>query len=111
EDIYEKGDSISFPDSVIGLFRGDLGQMPGGFPAKLQKLVLKDEKPYTNRPNEHLTPVNFDEAFSAFGNKFGRDYTFLDFLSCQFYPKVFEEYAAHREQYGEVFYLPTTTFF
>ena len=111
EDIFANGDSISFPDSVIALFRGDLGQTPGGFPAELQKLILKNEKPYTNRPNEHLLPIEFDEEFKTFENKFGKEYTFLDFLSYKFYPKVFEEYASHREQFGDVFYLPTTTFF
>ena len=111
EDIFANGDSISFPDSVIALFRGDLGQTPGGFPVELQKLILKNEKPYTNRPNEHLLPIDFDEEFKTFEKKFGNEYTFLDFLSYKFYPKVFEEYAAHREQFGDVFYLPTTTFF
>ena len=111
EDIFEKGDSISFPDSVIALFRGDLGQTTGGFPIELQKLILKNEKPYTNRPNEHLQPIDFDDEYKLFENKFGKEYTFLDFLSYKFYPKVFEEYAAHREQFGDVFYLPTTTFF
>jgi len=66
EDIFANGDSISFPDSVIALFRGDLGQTPGGFPVELQKLILKNEKPYTNRPNEHLQPIDFDEEFKIF---------------------------------------------
>ncbi len=111
EDIFTKGDSISFPDSVIGLFRGDLGQTQGGFPEELQRIILKDEKPYTNRPNEHMTPIDFDVEFEAFKSKFDSEFTFLDFLSYKFYPKVFEEYAAHKEKYGDVFYLPTTTFF
>ena len=111
EDIFNNGDSISFPDSVIGLFRGDLGQTPGGFPEQLQSIILKNEKAYTNRPNEHLQPIDFEEELKTFHTKFGKEYTFNDFLSYRFYPKVFEEYAAHREQFGDVFYLPTTTFF
>jgi pyruvate carboxylase len=110
-DIFANGDSISFPDSVIGLLKGDLGQPEGGFPKPLQKLVLKDVVPYTSRPNEHMQPIDFDKAFDDFKAKFGSEYTFLDLLSYLFYPKVFEEYAAHREQYGDVYYLPTTSFF
>lgn len=110
-DIFANGDSISFPDSVIGLLKGDLGQPEGGFPKPLQKLVLKDVVPYTSRPNEHMQPIDFDKAFDDFKAKFGNEYTFLDLLSYLFYPKVFEEYAAHREQYGDVYYLPTTAFF
>lgn len=111
EDILEKGDSISFPDSVIELFRGDLGQNPGGFPEKMSALILKDKKPYTGRPNEHLEPVQFEHDFAEFQRRFGHEYTFLDFLSWQFYPKVFEDYATRRELYGELYHLPSHVFF
>jgi len=110
-DIFANGGSISFPDSVIGLLKGDLGQPDGGFPNPLQKLVLKDVVPYTTRPNEHMEPINFDDEFEKFQFKFGKEYTYLDLLSYLFYPKVFEEYAAHREKFGDVYYFPTTAFF
>ncbi len=111
KDIFEKGDSISFPDSVIGLFKGDLGQTPGGFPKELQKIILKTEVPFTERPNAHMQPVNFTEAFNAFRKKYGNEVTQLDLLSYLFYPRVFDEYYQHRVQFGEVGYLPTATFF
>ncbi|MBC7382384.1 MAG: pyruvate carboxylase [Bacteroidia bacterium] len=111
EAIFEKGESISFPDSVIELLRGDLGQNPGGFPQKFSSLVLKEKMAYTDRPNEHLLPIDFDKEFAAFQEKFGSDYNFLDCLSWLFYPKVFEEYVLHREQFGPLFHLPTPAFF
>ena len=37
EDVYERGETIDFPDSVIELFQGYLGQPYGGFPKELQK--------------------------------------------------------------------------
>jgi len=111
EDIFEKGDQISFPDSVIELFRGDLGQNPGGFPPALSKIILKDQKPFTDRPNAHLEPVDFEKEFDDFKSKFGNEHDFLDFLSYKFYPKVFEEYASHLKEFGEVYYLPTPAFF
>ncbi len=111
EDILEKGDSISFPDSVIELFRGELGQNPGGFPNKLSKMILKDKQAFTDKPNEHLTPIDFDTEWEKFEAKFGSEYQFTDLLSYLFYPKVFEEYAKHRESYGLLWHLPTTAFF
>jgi pyruvate carboxylase len=111
KDIMEKGDSISFPDSIIELFKGDLGQNPGGFPKELAKLILKDVEPYTGRPNEHLAPIDFDADFITFQEKFGKDYQFTDFLSWCFYPKVFEDYATKRETFGELYHLPTPAFF
>src|SRR5690606_7796791 len=35
DDVLAKGGSLSFPDSVVSFFRGDIGQPEGGFPAKL----------------------------------------------------------------------------
>ena len=111
QDVYDKGESMSFPDSVIGLFRGDLGQTEGGFPQKLSKIILKDEKPYSDRPNAHLKPIEFDEAFEKFKEKFGSQYEFTDLLSYLFYPKVFKEYHEYRQQFGELHYLPSDVFF
>jgi pyruvate carboxylase len=110
-DIYEKGEQMSFPDSVIGLMKGDLGQTTGGFPERLQKIILKNEKPFTDAPNAHLKPIDFDEAWRLFKEKFGQAYKQTDLLSYLFYPKVFEEYHQHLRQYGDVYYLPTPAFF
>lgn len=109
EDIMQKGHNISFPESVKEFFRGELGQPYGGFPEELQKMVLKDEKPFTDRPNAHLKPIDFETEFEAFKEKY--DENFLDFLSYQLYPKVFDEYFAHVQDMGEVYYLPTSSFF
>ncbi len=111
EDIITKGATLSFPESVKGLFRGDLGQSPGGFPAELQRIVLKDEVPYTDLPNAHLAPVDFDREFKNFKNLFGENVPFTDFLSWKFYPKVFEEYHSFRKEFGNISNLPTSAFF
>lgn len=111
EDLLEKGQSISFPDSVISFFKGDLGQPHGGFPAKLQKVVLKDEVAYTERPNEHMEPIDFEVEFAQFQKKFGKECTYLDFLSYKMYPKVFEGYFQHKVIYGDVSNIPTPAFF
>ncbi len=111
DDILRKGDSLAFPDSVKALFRGDLGQATGGFPKKLQALVLKGEDPYTERPNAHLAPIDFDAEFMEFRKEFGRYVSMDDFISYKLYPKVFRKYQAHYEEYGAVRNLPTPAFF
>ena len=115
EDVLEKGEEISFPQSVKSFFRGDLGQPYGGFPEKIQKIVLKDEKPYTERPNAHLEPIDFEEEFKEFEKLFaegmGRELDITDFLSYKLYPKVFTEAYNHQIKYGNVINIPTKNFF
>ncbi|MDW3191561.1 MAG: pyruvate carboxylase [Cytophagales bacterium] len=110
EDVLAKGDSLSFPESVVGLFKGNLGQPFGGFPEALSRLVLKDQQPIKGRLNDDMEPIDFDQEFEAFQVEFPRS-TFEDFLSYKLYPKVFREYYDHREEYDKVGYLPTPTFF
>jgi pyruvate carboxylase len=111
EDVFRKGDQLSFPESVKSMFKGDLGQPFGGWPKELQKIVLKDDKAYTDLPNAHLKPIDFEKEFEVFHNKFDNYQSFLDFLSWKFYPKVFEEYYAFNKKFGDVSFLPTPSFF
>ena len=53
-DVENPAKDIAFPDSVVSMLRGDLGQSPGGWPEELQKKVLKGEKPITVRPGSLL---------------------------------------------------------
>jgi len=109
-DVYEKGETISFPESVQQFFMGEIGQPEGGFPEALQRIVLKDRKPFTDRPNIHLPPVDFDQELAVFLEKFGADLSITDFLSYKFYPKVFEEYIRFYREYGDVSVVPTPLF-
>jgi pyruvate carboxylase len=111
QDVREKGGELSFPDSVKALFRGDLGQAHGGFPEDISKMVLKDEKPYTNKPNEHLEPIDFEKEFAAFQKEYSKHCNELDFLSYKLYPKVFKDYHDDFEKYGDLFPLPSKAFF
>ncbi|AHJ97120.1 pyruvate carboxylase [Hymenobacter swuensis] len=110
-DVLEKGAGLNFPESVRELFRGDIGQPEGGWPAELQKLILKDEQPFTDRPNEHLAPIDFAAEEQRFEEKFGRAGKFTDVLSWLLYPKVFEQYWQFREDHGDVAVVPTPVFY
>jgi len=111
KDVMAQGDTLAFPDSVVDLFSGKLGQMEGGFPAELSALVLKGRKPLTGPPGEALDPVDFEAEFAAFQEQFDDTLTELDFLSYLMYPEVFRGYYEHQKDFGEVHYLPTQTFF
>ncbi len=111
EDVLSRGDVLSFPESVKSFFKGDIGQPHGGFPKALQKIILKEEEAYTDLPNAHLQPVNFDAELKDFKVRYGDTVSSLDFLSWKFYPKVFEEYHAFQKQFGDVSQVPTPAFF
>src|SRR5690606_18594046 len=110
DDVLAKGGSLSFPDSVVSFFRGDIGQPEGGFPAKLQRMVLKGQLAYTERPNIHLPPLDLEADFKVFLSEFGADLAFTDYLSYRLYPKVFADYLKAYRKYGDVSVVPTRYF-
>jgi len=111
KDVMSQGETLAFPDSVIDLFSGKLGQMEGGFPAELSGLVLKGKKPLDGPPGAALDPVDFEKDFAAFRETFDDSLNELDFLSYEMYPDVFRGFYEHQQEFGEVHYLPTHTFF
>ncbi|PHS79664.1 MAG: pyruvate carboxylase [Rhodospirillaceae bacterium] len=111
EDIQSPTKEVSFPDSVVSFFRGDLGQPSGGFPKKLQAKVLKGETPITVRPGSIAAPVNMDEARGEVEKSVERKVTDEEFNSYLMYPKVFKDYAAFRRHNGPVHTLSTPVFF
>ncbi|WP_298495079.1 pyruvate carboxylase [uncultured Algibacter sp.] len=115
QDVIERGDTISFPQSVVDLFKGELGQPVGGFPKTLQKLVLKNQEPYTDRPNAHIPALDIDTEYKAFKKIFENDLSrkidYTDFLSYQLYPKVFTDAYNKHLKYDNLMNLPTKNFF
>jgi len=110
EEVISRGESLSFPESVRELLRGDIGQPLGGWPADIQRVVLRGEPAFTDRPNEHLAPVDFDQEWAAFEKE--HPYAqFTDLLSSLLYPKVFADYWKFRLSYGDVSRVPTPVFF
>jgi len=110
QDIFERGETLNFPDSVVELFEGYLGQPHGGFPKELQRIILKGREPITVRPGELLEPVDFEQMKKELYDKLGREVTDFDAIAYALYPKVFLEYAETVEKYGDVSVLDTPTF-
>jgi pyruvate carboxylase len=103
---------VAFPDSVIDMMRGNLGQPPGGWPKAIQKKILKGEKPMTHRPGEKLEPVDLEAARAEVSAKLdGQEIDNEDLNGYLMYPKVFTDYAERHEIYGPVRTLPTRAFF
>lgn len=111
ENIYEKAKNMAFPDSVVSYFKGMMGQPEGGFPEKLQKLVLKDEKPITVRPGELLGDEDFDAIEKHIKDKFKYNPERKDLISYALYPDVFEDFINFRLEYGDVSRMGSDVFF
>src|SRR5690606_12161094 len=91
---------ISFPESVISLFRGELGLPPDGFPKDLQKRILNGQTALTESPGASLPPADLDAARAEVERILGAPGTEQDLASYLMYSKVFEEYANHNREYG-----------
>ncbi|PLX89549.1 MAG: pyruvate carboxylase [Desulfuromonas sp.] len=111
EDVFERGEELAFPQSVVDFFKGMIGQPVGGFPERLQAIILKGEEPLTCRPGELLEPVDFSAKKTELETKLGYNVRDEDVLSAVLYPGVFEEFARHRQEYSDTSFLPTPVFF
>ena len=103
---------VVFPDSVVEMMRGSLGQPPGGWPKAIQKKILKGEKPITERPGKALKPVDLEATRADVSAQLdGQEIDDEDLNGYLMYPKVFLDYAKRHQTYGPVRTLPTRTFF
>ena len=110
-DVENPSRDIAFPDSVVSMLRGDLGQSPGGWPAGLQKKALKGEAPITVRPGSLLALADLGGDRKGIEEKLERTLSDAEFASWLMYPKVFTDFAAAQEEYGPVSVLPTPSYF
>jgi len=103
---------VAFPDSVVDMMRGNLGQPPGGFPPKIVSKALKGEQPLLERPGKSIPPIEIEvvraevEALLE-GKKVDNE----DLNGYLMYPKVFLDYMGRRKAYGPVRAIPTKAFF
>ncbi len=111
EDVKNPDKDIAFPDSVVSMMRGDLGQPPRGWPKDIQKKVLKDEEPFTERPGALLQPADLDAERKEIEAKLERKITDQEFASYLMYPKVFSDFAVTNGTYGPTSVLPTHVYF
>ncbi len=111
-DVEDPARDIAFPDSVVQMMRGDLGQPPGGWPAAIQKKILKGETPSTARPGALIKPADLSAERKAAQEKTGKseidDFALASYLM---YPKVYTDFAKAEDNYGPTSALPTPVYF
>ncbi|HMK84832.1 MAG TPA: pyruvate carboxylase [Steroidobacteraceae bacterium] len=111
EAVLDPATDITFPESVVQFFHGELGQPFGGFPRELQKKVLGDRPALRVRPGELLPPADLEAERASVEAKIERPISEFELASHLMYPKVFADYAAERATFGNVSTLPTAVFF
>jgi pyruvate carboxylase len=111
EAVLDPAVEVAFPESVVQLFHGDLGQPHGGFPPALQAKVLQGKRPRTARPGAELPPADLEAQRAAAAAQVGRAVPDRQLASYLMYPKVYVDYAADRRRYSDVAILPTPVFF
>ena len=117
--VEDPGVDVVFPDSVVDMLRGNLGQPHGGWPEAISNKVLKGEEPMLTRPGASLPPADFEatrqklDADLGLGleDTEGETVDDEDLNGYLMYPKVFMDYRTRHRLYGPVRTLPTKTFF
>jgi pyruvate carboxylase len=113
-----------FPESVIDMLDGGLGWPPGGWPEKVWKVVLGEEKFLQARKRylaatrkrralkgSPLPPADLEKLRAELTAKLKRRTTDDDLYSHLMYPDVFAAFEKHRHDFSDVSVLPTPAFF
>jgi pyruvate carboxylase len=111
EDVYAEGADYAFPESVVGFFKGMIGQPYQGFPKELQKIILKGQEPITCRPGDLLEPIDFEAERAKVAAKVGHPVSDKDLMSYIMYPSVYTEFDKQRQEYSDTSVIPTPIFF
>ncbi|MBI3899152.1 MAG: pyruvate carboxylase [Gammaproteobacteria bacterium] len=111
DDVKNPDKDIAFPESVVSLFKGELGFPADGFPKALERKVLKGQPPLSGRAGAHLPPVDLDKTRTQLATIIGRKPSDQDLASHLMYPRVFKDFAEHQKHYGSISELPTPVFF
>jgi len=111
DDVMDPKRDIAFPESVVQMMRGELGQPPGGWPEDIQKKVLKNEEPITVRPGSLMGEADLEAERAKAAEATELDISDKELASYLMYPKVFTDFAAAQETYGPTEVLPTPVYF
>ena len=102
----------AFPESVVDMLSGGLGQPKGGWPKAVQKVVLGDRKPYKGRPGARAEKVDLEatrEEVKAITKR--AECCDDDLYAYLMYPQVFKDLVKYVNEYGHARVLPTPAFF
>lgn len=115
QDVSDPAREVAFPESVVSLFKGELGFPPDGFPAALSRKVLKlassEQPPEAYRPGDRLPPVDMVALRQQAEAECEQPLDEQQLASYLMYPKVTREFYAHQRNFGDTSVLPTPVFF
>ena len=107
EEVYERGMTLDFPQSVKEFFDGKLGTPYGGFPEKLQSIILRGEKPHLESRPENVDFETIKEEMREKHLSTREE----DVSSYCIYPKVFTDYMNRYHAFSDLSVLDTPTYF
>jgi pyruvate carboxylase len=110
DDVLDPARDLAFPKSVVALFRGEVGVPPEGFPADLQRKVLKGQPVIYGRAAAHLPAADLAARRGELEATLRRPVSERELSSWLLFPALFLEYARHRDRFGDVSVLPTPAF-
>ena len=94
------GPSIDWPDSVVGLMKGELGLPHRGFPPAIEEAILKGAPKLQQRAGLVLPPVDFEANITKLSITFGFPISPEQAMSSLMYPKVFADYIKRQQARG-----------
>jgi len=109
-DVCDPAKEVAFPESVVSLFKGELGFPPDGFPAELSRKVLRSEPPAPYRPGDLIPAVDLEAARAAGETACEQPLDDRQLASYLMYPKQTAEYHAHVRAYSDTSVVPTPAF-
>ncbi|MFD1697687.1 pyruvate carboxylase [Roseibium aestuarii] len=110
-DVADPKKDVAFPDSVVSMLRGDLGQSPGGWPEALQKKALKGSAQITVRPGSLIPEADLGAERVKLKEIMGKEPSDQDLAAYLMYPKVFADFDKAQDLYGPTEVLPTPVYF
>jgi pyruvate carboxylase len=102
---------VAFPESVVSLFKGELGFPPDGFPEALSRKVLRGEPPAPYRPGDAIAAVDLDAARVKGEADCEHPLDDQQLASYLMYPKQTVDFYTHLRAYSDTSVLPTPAFF
>lgn len=103
--------NIGFPESVVDMMRGSLGEPPGGWPEDIREILLCRNRPIEGRAGADLPSADIPAAVQAASGLLDRPVDWADGLSYLLYPVEFAKFAETRRKFADVGLLPTPVFF
>jgi pyruvate carboxylase len=117
QDVADPKREVTFPESVVSLFKGELGfgvndeGVAENFPEGLSQKILKSPAVQPFRPGDRMPMVDLQSARLTASQAVGHALSDTELASYLMYPKVFTDFAKKATEFSDLAVLPTSAFF